>query len=190
MAIDYEIADAFRAVGRLWAKEQLDGDDDGITNIETVMAGLRSYKEHEENEGDAGEPLVNYGPATASGAALKRLHQRLVALREGEVPLDNGRTAYYQDAETLRDALDLYAVLAADHATGSPNLENDQALDMVKTLQSGAFLGESQLARLFELLGKYRDPIEALRASPDREGQDFLHVPEGDSARIIDKEPV
>lgn len=115
---------------------------------------------------------------------MERLTAALRRLREGALGLADGRSVYYQDDDTLRDAADLYAVLAETHATGSPNLENEQARGFVERLQSGGLLADVEIGRFLELLDKYADEIAVLRASPDRQGQDYLHEPDPSAARI------
>jgi hypothetical protein len=96
---------------------------------------------------------------------------------------------YFQDAETLRDAVDLLAVTKELHApTGSQNLENDQALIIVKAIQAHGLLSDSNLETLRKLVAKYRPQIDALRAKPDRAGQNYLDVPDGASARLKTEE--
>lgn len=111
----------------------------------------------------------------------------LTLLREGVLNTADGTKVYYQDDQTLRDALDLYAVTREQHDTGSPNLENDQAREIVHSLQRGGGLSEVQIGKLRQLLAKYAAEIKQLRASPDRHGQDFLDVPDHATARIIQK---
>jgi hypothetical protein len=104
-------------------------------------------------------------------------------LREGTYQA-GGHTVYFQDADTLRDAADLYAVLREDAENGSPNLENDLVRAWVAQLQSGQLLDDVQLAKLFELMDTYAPQIAAYRASGDRT-QDILNVPENPSPRIL-----
>lgn len=104
----------------------------------------------------------------------------LVRLREGSYQTPDGKTVQFTDAETLRDARDLYAVLKEEHGTGSSNLENDQCREIVTDLQAGKPLDNAQFGALQTLLAKYRGAIAKLRASPDHQGQDYGRTaPEG-----------
>ncbi len=105
-------------------------------------------------------------------------------IREGSYPAPDGRSVYYVDDDTMRDAADLAAVLKEDHTTGSPNLENLQARNILDHLQTGAGLGEVQIGTLRKLMAKHQAKIAALRASGDRDGQDYLDVADPGSARI------
>lgn len=110
-------------------------------------------------------------------------------MREATMELAGGESVYYQTSDpedTLRDALDLYTVIPEDYRTGSESLENKQAMQFVAVLQSGGLLAEVDLGVFLGLLSKYRDEIAALRASPDREGQDHLAIDATPNARIID----
>lgn len=105
-------------------------------------------------------------------------------LREASYDLGDGRSVYFDDGkESLRDAADLYAVLEELHGTGSPNLENMQARYILDRMQQGGGLGEVHLNTLRDLTAKHAAKIAALRRTPDRRGQDMLHVatagPEG-----------
>ena len=108
-------------------------------------------------------------------------------VREGSYQLPDGRAVYFDDGrETLRDAADLYAVLPETTATGSPNLENLQARHILDRLQTGMGLGETHIGTLRALLSKHKRRVDALRASPDRHGQDPLEVASaGSDSRII-----
>lgn len=117
--------------------------------------------------------------------------------REGSFvgPTDGGRV-YFQDADTLRDAIDLYSVVSELAASGSPNVENQQALSLVSTLQGGTglatvtgggVLSAVEVGQLLALMDKYSGEIAALRASPDRDGQDLLAVPDPETALLINE---
>jgi hypothetical protein len=108
---------------------------------------------------------------------------RLTPLREGTFKAGS-HTVYFQDGDTLRDAADLYATLKEDAGTGSPNLENELVRSWVQALQRGEMLSNTQLAKLLELLDKYRDEIQAYREDPDQ-SQDILDVPDGNEAHIV-----
>lgn len=113
-------------------------------------------------------------------AHLRRLH-------EATYQLADGRSVWYDDGrESLRDAADLYAVLDEQHRTGSPNLENQQALTILNRLQSGQGLAEVHVGTLQKLLAKHQPAIDRLRASRDRQGQDLLDVAsDGPDSRIL-----
>lgn len=51
--IPYEIADAFRVMGVLWAREQMNADDDGAMQVERIVGLLRTYCAHEQEDGDS-----------------------------------------------------------------------------------------------------------------------------------------
>jgi hypothetical protein len=108
-------------------------------------------------------------------------------LREATYDTGDGRSVYYDNGrETLQDAADLYTVLAENHKTGSPNLENGQARMILDALQSGGRLGEMQIGTLRGLLAKHAAAIAKLRKSKDRDGQDLLATAsEGSDSRII-----
>lgn len=107
-------------------------------------------------------------------------------LREGSYALPDGRAVYYEDAQTLTDALDLYTVLDEDHDTGSPNIENEQAKAFAGQLQSGVGLSGVQVGRLRQLVKEHWAEIEALRAR-NRRGQNLVDVPDAASALIIER---
>jgi hypothetical protein len=103
-------------------------------------------------------------------------------LREGTYTAGPKRI-YFQDASTIRDAADLYAVLKEQAANGSPNLENELVKAFIQTMQNGQTLSGEQLAKLFELRDRYAAEIEAYRKDPDW-SQDILKTPdERDAAR-------
>lgn len=117
--------------------------------------------------------------------------------REGSfVGPTDGTQVYFQDADTLRDAIDLYTVISELAASGSPNVENQQALGLVSTLQGGTglatvtgggVLAAVEVGTLLALMDKYSAEIAALRASPDRDGQDLLAVPDPETALLINE---
>lgn len=55
MILDYDTADAFRALGRLWAKEQAEDDDEGAAQIEQLATSLRAYKQREADEAESND---------------------------------------------------------------------------------------------------------------------------------------
>jgi hypothetical protein len=167
MADNYAINRAMQDLGGLWAAEHAEGDDDGVTQVEALVKGLRKFKQHEDAE-----------------------HQRLAkspVLREAAYQLADGRSVYYDDGrESLRDAADTYAVLPEETPGGSPNLENLKARHILDRLQTGMGLGETHIGELRGLMTKHRDKIAALRADPDRNGQDPLAIASaGSDSRII-----
>lgn len=109
-----------------------------------------------------------------------RLDKSIVRLREASMELHDGRHVYYDDGPmgraTLQDAADLSAVLAENHTTGSPNLENMQARHILDRLQTGQGLGQVHLGTLVSLLRKHRGQVEQYRATRNRDGQDPMVV--------------
>lgn len=109
--------------------------------------------------------------------------------REASYELGDGRHVYYDDGpsgkETLQDAADLYTVLDELHRTGSPNLENQQSLEILHRLQSGTGLGEMYIGTLRKLLSKHAAAIAKLRRSRDHDGQNMLELAsDGPDSRI------
>lgn len=156
MADSMQINQAMQSLGSLWGAEHAEKDDDGVAQIEKLAKLLRKFRDHEAKEHD-GDP--NKG------------------LREGTYQLADGRSVYYDNGrETLQDASDLYTVLDENHKTGSPNLENMQARNILGLLQTGSGLGEVHIGTLRELLTKHAPAIAALRRSKDRDGQNPLNV--------------
>jgi hypothetical protein len=112
----------------------------------------------------------------------------LKLVREASYNLSDGRSVWYDNGDALQDAADLYAVLSELHKTGSPNLENKQAENILGRLQQGIGLGAMHIGTLRKLLEKHAAAIAAYRNSPDRDGQDVLGMASaGADARIIDK---
>lgn len=162
-ASDGDIHNAFRMLGVLQGAEQHEGDEEGLRQVQHLVLLLRQFKQHEQAEhGRRSTTEATYGEPGGT-----------------QVWYDNGHDA-------IRDATDLYTVLEEQHGTGSPNLENLQARDLVGHLQRGAGLGEVQIGLLRRLLAKHQAEIDQLRSSRDRDGQDVLDVPEGGAhERII-----
>jgi hypothetical protein len=107
-------------------------------------------------------------------------------LREAtyDVP-DGSKVQYSSGGDTFKAASDLYAVLDELAPSGSSNLANDQVRQMLSDLQAGKDLSDAQWGALTELLQKYAKQLAALRASPDKNGQDYTAVaPEG-TGRLI-----
>jgi hypothetical protein len=109
-------------------------------------------------------------------------------MREGTYGGENGTdVVYFEDAQTRQDLADCYAVVPEFAATGSPNLENSQLRGMLEQVERGHQLAPAQLDLLRDLVAKYRPQIEALRASPDRQGQDLMAKPDAANARFVDR---
>lgn len=114
------------------------------------------------------------------------IRRALRRLTEASYALPDGRKVWYDAGDALRDATDVYTVLSELHGTGSPNLENAQARDIVNRLQQGGGLGEVHIGTLRKLLAKHHARVRALRRSRDRHGQDMLDVASaGPESRII-----
>jgi hypothetical protein len=104
----------------------------------------------------------------------------LARLREGSYTTETGQNVSFTDGQTRTDAQDLYAVLKEEHATGSSNLENDIARQILTDLSAGKPLDNAQWGALHALLAKYAPQIAKLRASPDHHGQNYDAVaPDG-----------
>lgn len=108
---------------------------------------------------------------------------RIARLREGTFK-SAGHTVYFQDAQTLRDAADLWAVLKEHATTGSPNVENELAQSFVEILQTGSTLTNTQLGKLLQMLKRHAGEIRAYRASSDPE-RNILDVPDPSTAKIL-----
>lgn len=115
---------------------------------------------------------------------LARLREAVTRLREGTYQAGKTHVVYYQDAGTIRDIADLYAILKEEAANGSPNVENELARAFLQTAQTGMLLSNVQLAKLLELKDRYAGQLRAYRESSDRT-QDILNVPDGARARIL-----
>lgn len=167
MASEHQIDRAFQDLGALFAQEHSEHDDQGARQVGRLIRLLRKFKAHEQ-----AEHAPPYG---------------LAGVREAAYALPDGRSVWYDDSRTsLQDAADLYAVVPEQASSGSPNLENLQARHILDRLQTGQGLGETHIATLRGLLKKHKPKIEALRRSPDRQGQDMLALAvDGPSARII-----
>lgn len=112
------------------------------------------------------------------------LREAIARLREGTYQAGESHVVYYQDASTVRDVADLYAILKEEAASGSPNVENELARAFVQSVQSGLLLSDVQLAKLLELKKRYAGQLAAYRESSDRT-QDILNVPDGANARVL-----
>lgn len=167
MADEFQINQAFRQLGTLFAAEHAEQDDEGANQVHALIKLLRKFKQHEQEE---------------HASLLAR-----PAFREAAYQLGDGRSVYYDDGrESMRDAADLYAVLPELTSGGSPNLENLQARHLLDRLQTGMGLAETHIGTLRGLLTKHKPAIDALRKSPDRDGQDPLNVASaGSDSRII-----
>lgn len=166
MAHPHQIDSTLHSLGSLWSAEHAENDPEGVAQIERLVALLKKFKAHEQAEHKT-NPDAD--------------------IREAAYDLPDGRSVYYDNGrETLQDAADLYTVLAENHKTGSPNLENGQARMILDALQSGGRLGEMQIGTLRKLLAKHAAAIAKLRKSKDRDGQNLLSVAsEGPDSRII-----
>ncbi len=107
----------------------------------------------------------------------------LSVVREGTYGV--GQQVYYEDANTYKDVTDLYTVLSQEIGNGTPNLENSQVEGIAASIQDGYPLSDVEIGVLQRLLAKYKTQIDALRASPDHAGQDYLAVPDPGTARIV-----
>jgi len=111
-------------------------------------------------------------------------------MREATYGADGQPQVHYEDGDTYRDCTDLYTVIKNDLGTGSESLENQQASNLVALMKEGYPLSDVQVGLLQRLLAKYKPQIEALRASPDKEGQDYTDVPEPATARLVPEDPM
>lgn len=109
-------------------------------------------------------------------------------LREGTYGGDEYGTprVYYEDEQTLPDLQDLFTVLPTTLANGSPNLENEIVKRAIEAVESNQPLDLSQIGAMKDLLAKYAGAIAALRASPDKQGQDYSAAPERAKARLVE----
>lgn len=175
MASDYQIRRVFSDLGELFGAEHAEHDDEGATMVHGLMKRLRKFHRHEQQEQESRRHAEMFGAPAP--------------VREASYKLGDGRHVYYDDGpsgkETLRDASDLYTVLDELHGTGSPNLENQQAVSILNRLQSGVGLGEMHIGTLRKLLTKHQTAVAALRRTRDRQGQDMLDVAsDGPDSRI------
>lgn len=171
MARTYQVDEALRQLGVLYAGEHAEHDDHGAEHVDGLIRSLRRFKAREQQE------------QAARAAAL------VPQIREAAYELGDGRSVWYDAGDAIRDATDLYTVLGENHHTGSPNLENAQAREILELLQRGGGLGEVHVGTLRKLIGKHRASIDRLRRSKDRDGQDMLSMaPDGPAARIIEPE--
>jgi hypothetical protein len=165
MADDFQIRRTFQDLGTLFAAEHHEGDDEGVQQVQGLVAALRKFKQHEDKE-----------------------HGRMaVTVREAAYQTHDGRAVFYDDGrESLRDAADLYAVLEEQHGTGSPNVENLQAMHILGRLQTGEGLGAVHVGTLRGLLNRHAKAVSAHRKN--RDGQDLLAMASaGSDSRIIGK---
>jgi hypothetical protein len=115
-----------------------------------------------------------------------RARRMIRRLREGSYSSKvNGASVSvpFTDAETTRDVHDLYVVLSELHSSGSPNLEIQQARQLIAGLEEGRSLSTVEQALLGRLLARHASEIRALRRSPDKQGQDFAAVPTAGTGR-------
>ncbi len=108
-------------------------------------------------------------------------------MREGSYRNADGSRIAYPDRQTVQDARDLYAILQEQAPSGSSNLENDQVRAILSDLLSGQpDLSDAQWGVLKHLTGKYAAQLKALRASPDRRGQDYSKVVPVGTGRVLE----
>jgi hypothetical protein len=130
-ADQWQISQAFADLGVLWGEEQAEGDDVGVVQVEQLARLLRAFQTHEQQE-----------------------QPQLADLEEGSYTTPSG-SIYYQDQQTVRELQELYGALEEQAQTGSPNLENQQALAMLRRVQSGALLSEAEISTMRKLLAKH-----------------------------------
>lgn len=98
--------------------------------------------------------------------------------------VDGSRIAFL-GPQTVQDARDLYAVLQEEGPSGSSNLENDQVRAILTNLHAGRDLDDAQWGVMRHLTEKYASQLAKLRASPDRNGQDYASVAPLGTGRVI-----
>jgi hypothetical protein len=110
----------------------------------------------------------------------------LARLREAtyDVP-DGSKVQYSSGGDVYRDACDLYAILDEVAPSGSSNLENDIVRQLLTDLRQGKAPNGQQWGALRALLEKYARELAALRASPDKGGQDFVGGAAPGTGRVI-----
>jgi hypothetical protein len=104
-------------------------------------------------------------------------------LREGTYG-PTGSEVYYEDSSTIDDLRDLYVVLSEQTANGSKNLPNDQVLGMLEHVEEGHPLSDVEIGTLKQLLARFATELAKLRATPDKQGQNWSDVPDPGSARL------
>jgi hypothetical protein len=109
----------------------------------------------------------------------------LARVREGVYGAPGSPRVYFEDADTYKDITDLYSILKQNLDTGSPNLENSQVEGLAASIQDGYPLSAVEIGVLQRLLAKYAKDLAELRASPDRQGQDYTSVPDAGTARLV-----
>jgi hypothetical protein len=95
---------------------------------------------------------------------------------------------YYEDEDTLPALQYLFTILPATLPNGTPNLENEIVLRMIEGIQNGRPLSTAEIGKAKELWTKYADQITTLRRKPDKDGQDYLGVPDPSTARLVESE--
>lgn len=127
--------------------------------------------------------LVELREARSASRGSSHSSKLAARLREGTF-MSAGHRIYIQDADTLRDAADLYAVLGETVDTGSPNLENTLAKSFVEILQTGGRLNDEQLGKLLDMLKRHAGELRAYRASSDP-SRNIFDVPHPGTAKIL-----
>lgn len=118
----------------------------------------------------------------ADALALAEHHARL---REGVYGGNGTPRVYYEDAGTYEDVTDLYTILDTETPDGTKDLENAQVEDLATSMLKGYPLSDVQIGVLKRLLEKYSTQIAELRATPDKDGQDYTDVPNPGVARLV-----
>lgn len=107
------------------------------------------------------------------------------ALREASYGAPGSPQVYYEDGDTYKDITDLFTVLDQNRKTGSPNLENAQVEDLAKQIYERKPLSAMHIGVLKQLQTKYAGALAKLRATPDRDGQDYTSSPDPATARLV-----
>jgi hypothetical protein len=110
-----------------------------------------------------------------------------VTMREGSYGGDEFGTAenYYAGSETLPLLQDLLTCLPVTLDNGTPNLENEQVKVMIEDLGRGHTLSVVAIGKMKDLVVKHAAEIKALRASRDKQGQDYSSVPDPATGRQV-----
>jgi hypothetical protein len=53
----WQIRDAMNVMGAIWAGEQIEGDDEGVTQVEGIVSALRAFAEHEAAEDESDDSM-------------------------------------------------------------------------------------------------------------------------------------
>jgi hypothetical protein len=156
----------------------LNEDDDAVDENDLIDLGPGVPSTKKKKPATAKEILAE------SQREQRELDQRL---REGTFGGAKYGTpeVFYEDSSTYADVADLYSILDQNRGTGSPSLENAQIENLAETMMRGKSLSDVQIGVLKQLMAKYKTRIEKLRASPDREGQDYTSSPDPGTARLV-----